>query len=206
MRAPAGGTGPCAVPPHSLWRSCAPVRTPPGLWLPSPGEGAGRGQSKRWSHPVPLIPRPGTGSPVWPRSGHSGTYVDLGSVEPVLVDNPANEVEASEPGLCHQPRGIGVKLVNWGSCFQQRSQGARSGCPGSLRACPGLGLLAVMVGTWGQVEGTAKSRGCHRDGEVRDTITAGSTERPHIAMAVPDTRVAVCAGRESISIKPTRLE
>lgn len=88
------------VPPRSLRRSRAHVRALPGLQLPSPGEGAGRGQTPTQSRPVPLAPRPDTGSLARPRPRH-GTYVDLSSVEPVLVDDPANEVKASEPGLSH---------------------------------------------------------------------------------------------------------
>lgn len=46
-------------------------------------------------HPAHSLPQhrvPGTA-----QIQHSGTYVDLGSVEPVLVNDPANEAEASEP-------------------------------------------------------------------------------------------------------------
>lgn len=49
------------------------------------------------SRPELLALHPGTGSLVCTRSGHSSTYVDLSSVEPVLVDDPAKEVKASEP-------------------------------------------------------------------------------------------------------------
>lgn len=56
---------------------------------------------------MPLAPCAGTGSLSRPSPGHSVIYVDLSSVEPILVDDPGNETEASEPGKCPWTSQVG---------------------------------------------------------------------------------------------------
>lgn len=82
-----------------------------------PPRGRGwRGQSPLALHVMPLAPCAGTGSPPQPSPGHGVTYVDLSSVEPVLVDDPGNETEASEPGPCPWTSGVGwAEGREWGS-------------------------------------------------------------------------------------------
>lgn len=72
----------------------------------SQGKGLG-GQSQPRSRMMPLAPCAGTGSLSRPSPGHSVTYVDLSSVEPILVDDPGNEMEASEPGKCPWTNQVG---------------------------------------------------------------------------------------------------
>lgn len=70
------------------------------------GKGLG-GQSPPWTHVMPLAPSAGMGSPSQPSPGHSVTYIDLSSVEPILVDDPGNEAEASEPSKCPWTSRVG---------------------------------------------------------------------------------------------------
>lgn len=64
-----------------------------------PGEGVG-GTEPTMDPCDATFPCAGMGSPSQPSPGCSVTYVDLSSVEPILVDDPGNEAEASEPSKC----------------------------------------------------------------------------------------------------------
>lgn len=76
------------------------------------------GQSPPWTRVMPLAPCAGMGSLSQPSPGHSVTYVDLSSVEPILVDDPGNEAEASEPSPWSSGVGEGS---GWGKLPQPHS-------------------------------------------------------------------------------------
>lgn len=137
------------------------------------------------------VPCPGTGSPPRPSPGHWVTYVDLSSVEPVLVDDPGNEAKASEPGSApaRAERGEGGER---GSC---QSPTALSACPGP-KGTSGPGFWA---GTGGQAGGTAKGRACHRRTPEQDPQMA-------TAPSVTNASTDACAGRELPLTHPSRLQ
>lgn len=148
-----------------------------------------RGQSPPRPRVMPLAPCSGLESPSQPSPGHSVTYVDLSSVEPVLVDDPGNEAEASEPGKCPWTSRVGEGR-GWGSCLSPTAD------------CQGVAVQAPKARPgWDSGQGLGdRQRAQPRAGHAytpkedpRAGSLLGAAKLPQTAMAVSVTNTITAA-------------